>query len=339
MFHSFLFAADLGKVRTALENGTDVNSRGPEGCTGLMIALRNKHNSVARLFLDHPALDLTIRCPEYDRTALHWAAVHNNREGVLMLYSHPAVKLKSFNDKDGHGKSPLTLAVSHKCNSVAQQLLRIPGIDVNLCDNLGRTALQHAVFDDNLMVAGMLLAHPHLSSVNRKWGGVTPLAFAVKYNKAKCVPLLLADPHVDLDTRDNYKRTPQEIERFVQRQQSPISKVLLDGLYDEDCLFSLLRGCQHIMRRILEELIKYWEKRALLGRTLEERARAPCSKGMDYCPGPRRDGHPQLERLVIEARQKRAGKLPPHLGFSSRNSHQAVPLILVHNFGGKIIAE
>ena len=49
--------------------------------------------------------------------------------------------------------------------------------------------------------------------------------------------------------------------------------MLLDGLYDEDCLFSLLRGCQHIMRKILEELIKYWEERALLGRTLEERAR------------------------------------------------------------------
>ena len=61
--------------------------------------------------------------------------------------------------------------------------------------------------------------------------------------------------------------------RFVQEQQKPISKVLLDGLYDEDCLFFLLRGCQHIMRKILEELIKYWETRALLGRTLEERAR------------------------------------------------------------------
>ena len=38
----------------------------------------------------------------------------------------------------------------------------------------------------------------------------------------------------------------------------PISKVLLDGLYDPDCLLSQLRGCQHVMRRIWEELLIYW---------------------------------------------------------------------------------
>ena len=78
---------------------------------------------------------------------------------------------------------------------------------------------------------------------------------------------------------------------------------------------------------------------------------------MDCCPGPGRGGHPELERLVVElwkvdlliyssncrlvveARKKRAGQLSTHLGFSSRNSHQAVPLILVYNFGGKVIVE
>ena len=212
MFH-LCADGDIENVRTALENGADVNGRGTGGCTGLMFALRNKHNSVAKLLLAHPTLDPTIRCTDFRRTALHWAAIHNNVEGVSMLYSHPAVKLKSFNDKDRLGQTPLILAVGHKCYSVAQQLLRIPGIDVNLCDNLQRSALQHAVFDDNFVIASMLLNHPHLSSENKKWGGVTPLAFAVKYNKIKCMPLLLADPHVDLYTRDNYKRTPLEIKQ------------------------------------------------------------------------------------------------------------------------------
>jgi len=42
--------------------------------------------------------------------------------------------------------------------------------------------------------------------------------------------------------------------------QRPISKVLLDGLYDPDCLLSRLRGCQHLMRRIWEELLLYWAR-------------------------------------------------------------------------------
>jgi len=42
--------------------------------------------------------------------------------------------------------------------------------------------------------------------------------------------------------------------------QRPISKVLLDGLYDPDCILSQLRGCQHLMRRIWEELLLYWAR-------------------------------------------------------------------------------
>ena len=40
--------------------------------------------------------------------------------------------------------------------------------------------------------------------------------------------------------------------------QRPISKVLLEGLYDKECVLSHLRGCQHVMRRIWEELLDYW---------------------------------------------------------------------------------
>ena len=40
--------------------------------------------------------------------------------------------------------------------------------------------------------------------------------------------------------------------------QRPISKVLLEGLYDKECVLSQLRGCQHVMRRIWEELLDYW---------------------------------------------------------------------------------
>ena len=33
----------------------------------------------------------------------------------------------------------------------------------------------------------------------------------------------------------------------------PVSKVLLDGLYDKDCILFRLRGCQHVMKVIWEK--------------------------------------------------------------------------------------
>ena len=42
--------------------------------------------------------------------------------------------------------------------------------------------------------------------------------------------------------------------RAVTVEQRPISKVLLDGLYDAECPLSQLRGCQHVMKMIWEEV-------------------------------------------------------------------------------------
>ena len=43
-------------------------------------------------------------------------------------------------------------------------------------------------------------------------------------------------------------------------QSQPISKVLLDGLYDQDSPLSQLRGCQHIMRMIWNNITLFWEE-------------------------------------------------------------------------------
>ena len=42
--------------------------------------------------------------------------------------------------------------------------------------------------------------------------------------------------------------------------QKLISKVLLDGLYDQDSVLSQLRGCQHVMRRVWEQLLQHWAR-------------------------------------------------------------------------------
>ena len=43
-----------------------------------------------------------------------------------------------------------------------------------------------------------------------------------------------------------------------------ILKVILDGLYDEDCPLSKLRGCPHVMKFIWKDVRDYWKSKVFL---------------------------------------------------------------------------
>jgi len=177
-----------------------------------------------------------------------------------------------INSRSLEGKTPLMYAMWNNQNSVVELLMQNDNLDVNCEDSDGATALHHAVDVDNDEGVRMLLADPRLQDINHKnRRGLTPLMRAVARSKVNCTRLLLSDKRVDLDTRDNYKRSPQELKRAVTVEQRPISKVLLDGLYDAECPLSQLRGCQHVMKMIWEEVAEHKRHAvAKLGRTVEE---------------------------------------------------------------------
>merc|ERR1712156_32360 len=169
------------------------------------------------------------------------------------------------------GKTPLMMALWNHQNLVVEMLIEMDEVDVNCEDYNGATALHHAVDVDNSHGAELLLAHPRLLDVNRKNNkGLSALMQAVSRNKMMCTIVLLDDPRVDLDTRDKLKRAPRDIEREERVDQWPVSKVLLDGLYDPESNLSRLRGCQHVMRLIWEEVLEDIRQTvSKLGRSLD----------------------------------------------------------------------
>ena len=117
------------------------------------------------------------------------------------------------NEANHMGGTGLMFAINKSHNNVVQVLLHHPQIDINKVDLDGSSALHCAVIGDNLEGLTALLAqHDDLMIINQRDNdGWTPIMNAVERNSVDCFHLLLNNPLVDLDTRDNYERTPQEV--------------------------------------------------------------------------------------------------------------------------------
>ena len=110
----------LDKVRAELAHGGDVNDKySANGWTALMHAVRNGHNQIVKLLLDHPAVQ-TNEKTNSGWTALHFSAWKNNAEGARMLLLHPG-----FNSADSTNNSGETALMWAVINSKKKFLLEL----------------------------------------------------------------------------------------------------------------------------------------------------------------------------------------------------------------------
>ena len=120
---------NLAGVRAALARGEDVNSKDADNRTGLMCALMQKHNSIVRLLLEQPTLDLNCSSG-VGRTALHWA--FNNVEAVRMLLADP--RLTTANHYDTYGRTPVMAAMFLNNMDALRELVAHPSVDLDTRD-------------------------------------------------------------------------------------------------------------------------------------------------------------------------------------------------------------
>ena len=131
-----VFVKDLKAVKTALKKGEDVNSTDEDMKTGLMWTMIGQHNSVARLLLEQPTVDLN--CTDKDgRTALHHAAMIDNVEGVQLLLADP--RLTTPNLKDKLGFTPVMAAMRNNRMNALRELVAHPSIDLDTRNERGES--------------------------------------------------------------------------------------------------------------------------------------------------------------------------------------------------------
>ena len=123
---------NLEAVRAALTRGEDVNSKDVRGWTPLMRAVRLKKNSIVRLLLEQPALDLNL-ADNNGWTALHYA-VFKDMEGVRLLLADPRL---DPNQKNNDGHAPVMNAMFFCKVDALRELVAHPSVDLDTRNRLG----------------------------------------------------------------------------------------------------------------------------------------------------------------------------------------------------------
>ena len=126
---------DLEGVKAALARGEDVNT-GTEGNTGLMAAIIKGHNSVVKVLLNQPSLDIN-RSNIQGFTAVHLACCEDNVTSLRMLLGDP--RLTSVNARNCFGQTPLMMAVSKGRVKCVKELVGVEGVNLETMDPEGKS--------------------------------------------------------------------------------------------------------------------------------------------------------------------------------------------------------
>ena len=179
-------AALAGKApaaRLLLEHGADVNAKGPDGETALMLAIGLKAPSIFASLLARER-NGNAELPERG-TASGDAAPAGAPEIITLLLDHGA----EVNGKGPDGVTALMLAATFTESPARAQMLLDHGADVNAQDSEGVTALMIAIDRDAPETFKLLLGKADVNAQDAE--GRTALMIAASHAKPEYVRLLL----------------------------------------------------------------------------------------------------------------------------------------------------
>ena len=152
---SYCRVGDLDLVSSVLASGGGVNIKDDVGMTGLMGAVKNNHNSIVRLLLEQPTVDLNC-VDKCGNTALHHAVFSGNVEGVqLLLADH---RLTSVNGVNFIGRTPVMSAIYVENENCLRELVSHPSVDLDMMtmiwgdpENMARWEIRNNSFSPSLL--------------------------------------------------------------------------------------------------------------------------------------------------------------------------------------------
>ena len=104
-----------------------------------MLALSSCHNDVVQVLLQHPQIDIN-KVDHHGRSALHFAVIHDNQEGLAALLARNDILTTSINQMTNKkGETPIMYTVKGNSVNCFHLLLLIhPLVDLETRDDSER---------------------------------------------------------------------------------------------------------------------------------------------------------------------------------------------------------
>jgi YD repeat-containing protein len=211
-------SGDLNAVKTAIEQGADVNAKDSDGRAATVLASREGHAEVVRLLLSK-GVPVDTKDNE-GWTALMWAAELGHIDVVKLLLGSGA----SVNARNHAGGAALMPAALQGHTEVVRLLLS-KGADVNAEASDGTTALMAVAGKGGADMARLLLSNG--GEVNaRTRQGATPLMFAAVSSNLETARVLLENG-ADLNAKTEDGKTALSI--ASEKEDTEMVRLLKDA--------------------------------------------------------------------------------------------------------------
>jgi ankyrin repeat protein len=259
-------AAENGKeaiVEFLLDRGTDPNGIDRWGTTPLIRALTSDQTLIIQLLLKR---GVELEAKDHDgQTALSLAAEYENTEGIQLLLEHGAdintednlgrgvvfhaawedaytsfpalftsTNIRNIHQPDRYGLTPLHIAAARGNLQSVVALLKSDGVELEIKDNAGRTALSQTAScpGENTEVIQLLLEHgADINSEDNLGRGV--VFYAAKEKQCTNLLALLTSTKIgNIHRPDRYGRTPLHVAASCGRLQCVLTLLKSEGV---DC--------------------------------------------------------------------------------------------------------